>query len=479
MKEGYIPQKDRKKILFLCDDIRMHSGVATMAREIVVGTAHRYNWVNVGAAINHPEVGKRMDLSADTNKHTGIDDSSVILYPQNGYGTPELLRYMLQAEKPDAIFFFTDPRYYEWLFNIEHELRQRLPLIYLNIWDDLPAPLYNKSYYNSCNTLLGISKQTKNINELVLGEDAKGKLIKYVPHGINQNTFFPITPEYSKFPQFTEFKQTVLGGKNFEFLVFFNSRNIRRKHPSDLIAGFQLFRQGLPKDKADKVALLLHTAPVDNNGTDLFAVRDLFGGKDHNVFFSNGGGVTPEQMNWLYNMADLTVLPSGNEGWGLSLTESMMTETMIAATVTGGMQDQMRFVDENGEWYTPSKEIPSNHFGTYKKHGKWALPMFPDAITCVGSPKTPYIWDDIVDFRTIAKTIEKAYNLSPEERKKRGKAGRKFATSDEAMMSSRWMCKNVDDAIRESINNFVPSPRFTLEKVEDYPLKEINHKIVY
>ena len=133
MKEGYIPQKDRKKILFLCDDIRMHSGVATMAREIIVGTAHRYNWVNIGAAINHPEVGKRMDLSGDTNKHAGLEDSSIILYPQNGYGTPELIRYMMQVEKPDAILFFTDPRYYEWLFQIEHELRQQIPLIYLNI----------------------------------------------------------------------------------------------------------------------------------------------------------------------------------------------------------------------------------------------------------------------------------------------------------------------------------------------------------
>ena len=53
MKEGYIKQEDRKKILFICDDIRMHSGVATMAREIVTGTAHRYNWVNLAAAIKH------------------------------------------------------------------------------------------------------------------------------------------------------------------------------------------------------------------------------------------------------------------------------------------------------------------------------------------------------------------------------------------------------------------------------------------
>ena len=52
-KFGYIEQKDRKKILLLCDDIRLHSGVATMAREIVVGTSHHFNWVNLGGAMNH------------------------------------------------------------------------------------------------------------------------------------------------------------------------------------------------------------------------------------------------------------------------------------------------------------------------------------------------------------------------------------------------------------------------------------------
>ena len=67
MKEGYLPKEQRKKILFICDDIRMHSGIATMAREIVLGTAHHYNWIIIGAAINHPEHGQRLDLSQATN----------------------------------------------------------------------------------------------------------------------------------------------------------------------------------------------------------------------------------------------------------------------------------------------------------------------------------------------------------------------------------------------------------------------------
>ena len=44
MKEGYLKKEDRKKILLLTDDIRVHSGVAQIGREMVMNTSHRYNW---------------------------------------------------------------------------------------------------------------------------------------------------------------------------------------------------------------------------------------------------------------------------------------------------------------------------------------------------------------------------------------------------------------------------------------------------
>jgi hypothetical protein len=166
--QKYIKQKDRSKILLLCDDIRFNSGIATMAREIVTGTAHHYNWVNIGGAIEHEDNGKVLDLSEDTNKISNITDSYIKLYPVTGYGTIELVRGIINIEKPDAIMLFTDPRYWAWLFEHEHEIRQSIPIIYLSIWDDLPYPLYNAPYYESCDSLLGISKQTHNIHRVVL-----------------------------------------------------------------------------------------------------------------------------------------------------------------------------------------------------------------------------------------------------------------------------------------------------------------------
>jgi glycosyltransferase involved in cell wall biosynthesis len=478
----YIKKEERKKILLIADDIRMHSGIATMAREIVLGTASHFNWVNIAAAINHPETGKRLDISHDTNTHTGIEDSSVMLYPCNGYATPEILRQVISIEQPDALMLFTDPRYFVHIFQMESEIRRKMPILYLNIWDDYPAPIYNKPYYEACDLLMAISKQTHNINKLVLGDKAKGKVLTYVPHGINSSQFFPIVDNEfmsAPFEALTEKKKKLFGNNIPEFVVFYNARNIRRKCTADLIAGYSQFCDKIGKEKAKKCALLLHTQPVDENGTDLNAVVELLCDPEYQrVVFSNERlGV--QDMNVLYNIGDVTALVSSNEGWGLSLTEAMMAGKMIIGTVTGGMQDQMRFEDENGKWYTPSKEIPSNHFGTYKKHGEWARPLFPTNMSLVGSIPTPYIFDDRADFRDIALAIEEVYNLSPKERTKRGESARQWVTSKESMMSAKSMCDNVINSIDETFKVWKPKPSFELLKFEKLPRKALLHPLVY
>ena len=478
-KEGYIPKEQRKKILLLSDDIRMHSGIATMAREIVVGTSHKYNWVNLGAGINHPEHGQRLDLSQDNNNVTGLEDSSIFMYPCNGYGDASIVRQLIELEKPDAIMFFTDPRYWIWLFQMENELRTKLPLIYLNIWDEYPAPIYNKPYYESCDALMAISKQTLNINKIVLGDTAKDKVLKYVPHGINNKFFYPIVQENKEeWENFQKFKKQAFGDKEYDYVVLYNARNIRRKCVPDLMLAYSQFCEKIGPEKADKCALLMHTQPVDENGTDLYAIRDLACNEDHcNIIFSTARfGV--KEMNYLYNLADVTALISSNEGWGLSLTESMMSGRMIIANTTGGMQDQMRFEDEDGNWIDFDKDFPSNHLGAYKRHGEWAMPVFPSNLSIVGSLQTPYIYDSRADIRDITKAIEDVYNLPKEERLKRGLAGRQWVASDESMMTADNMAKNVIATVDETLATWKPRKRFELIKSEKLPIKKAEHKLL-
>jgi glycosyltransferase involved in cell wall biosynthesis len=458
----------------------MTSGISTMAREIVIGTSHRFNWINVGGAIQHPDAGKRLDISQDTNNIMGIPDSSVYIYPINGYGSQELVRQLIEVEKPDAIMFFTDPRYWIWLFQMESEIRKKIPMIYLNIWDDLPAPLYNKPYYESCDTLMAISKQTHNINTLVLGDKIADKILKYVPHGINHKIYYPIN-EFMKdeYANVQKKREQLFGKDQPEFVVFYNARNIRRKSTSDLILAYSEFCNKIGKEKAKKCVLLLHTQVADENGTDLGVVRDLFCDPEYQKVVIHDSRVPSNEINWLYNIADVTALISSNEGWGLSLTESMMAGKMIIANVTGGMQDQMRFEDEDGNWIEFNENFCSNHFGTYKKHGEWAVPVFPTNMSIVGSIPTPYIFDDRCDFRDVAKAIEEVYNLDTEDRNKKGNAGREWALSEEAKMSAEKMCENVLECIEQTLETFTPRKSFELIKIDKLPRKKIVHKLTY
>jgi len=383
---------------------------------------------------------------------------------------------MLEFEKPDVVMFFTDPRYWTWLFQIENEIRRQVPMVYLNIWDDYPAPMYNEPYYESCDGSMAISKQTLNINKIVLGDKAKDKVLDYVPHGINEKIFFPIEDK----KLLDEFKKKLFNNKEYDFVLMYNSRNIRRKQTSDTLAAFKLFLDKLPKEKADKCALVLHTQPMDEHGTDLYAVRDMLFTEEQcsQIYFSDLR-ISSQDLNMIYNVSDAVILLSSNEGWGLSLTEGMMCGKMIIANVTGGMQDQMRFVDENGKWIDFDADFCSNHFGKYKQCGDWAIPVFPSNMSIQGSIPTPYIFDDRCDFRDAADAIMKVYELGTEERERRGKLAHEWVTSDESMMSANNMGKNIIKHIDKVLATWKPKPKFELIKIETLKKKHLRHKLVY
>jgi glycosyltransferase involved in cell wall biosynthesis len=233
---------------------------------------------------------------------------------------------------------------------------------------------------------------------------------------------------------------------------------------------WKIFVDELPEDKAKKTVLVLHTQPVDENGTDLYAVKDmLFGNEEkYNIIFDQGR-YPSNVMNLMYNATDGCALISSNEGWGLSLTEAMICGKPIIATVTGGMQDQMRFEDEDGNWIKFTEEFGSNHRGKYKKHGKWAYPVFPSNLSIVGSIPTPYIFDDRAEPFDIAKEIENLYNTKmndPKLYKEQCQAAYEWIHSEESMMTAKAMSKNVIEGIDKTFAKWIPRHRFELIQVE-------------
>ncbi len=450
----------KKKILLLSDDLRMSSGIATMSKEIVIGTVHKYDWVQLGAAIKHPEFGKVVDINDDIRKRTGVKNANLKIIPYNGYGDIGILRKLIAEEKPDAILHFTDPHYWQWLYDNEHEIRQHVPLLFYHIWDDLPDPLYNRNYYESCDWLGCISKQTYGIVHRV-GKKKNGSTwkplqdwqIKYVPHGINPETFKPLNKVSD------EIKSLVHGNKEYDFVLFYNNRNIRRKQPSDVIYSFKLFCDQLPKEKAEKCLLLMHTAAVDENGTDLPAVIEAL--CPYDVKFT-GLKLEQDKLNEIYNTVDCTINIANNEGFGLTTAESLMAGTPIIANVTGGLQDQMGFDLSEDDYIT----IGSLHHKGKSKHlvqeGEWVEAIWPAAINLNGSVPTPYIFDDRVNDDEVASAIMRMYKYGKKKRKAKGLKGREFMINT---LSNKIMCDKMIEGIETTLENWEPKKRFDLYKI--------------
>lgn len=222
----------------------------------------------------------------------------------------------------------------------------------------------------------------------------------------------------------------------------------------------------------------MHTQPVEEHGTDLNAVIELFCSEDHiNVHFT-GGMLDHTRMNWLYNLADTCILLTSNEGWGLSLTEALLTAKPIIANVTGGMQDQMRFV-KDGVWMDFDKDFPSNHRGTYKEHGRWAFPVYPTSRSIQGSVPTPYIWDDRCDAEDAALQIKAIYDLPTEERVARGEEGRQWALGDEAGFTARKMGLKLVKYMDTLFETWTPREKYELILAGEVAKKKIVHKLKY
>lgn len=475
----WIPRDERKTILLLSDDIRMTSGVANQSKNIVLSTCHKYNWIQLAGAINHPEKGKILDLNQDTERITGVKDPFVKLIPVDGYGDIMLLRQVFETEKVNALMFYTDPRFWGWLYASEHEIRQKMPMLYYHVWDDNPYPMYNLEYYNSCDWIGCISKQTYNLTKQIwkFGQMQDWQL-KYIPHGINHNEYYPIDINAPRavngeqkdvdiyFNMKKEFENRI---KNeIKFCVLYNSRNIRRKSSSDVILAFRFFVEQLPENDRKNAVLIMHTDPVDGNGTDLPEVYRSCA-PDCNIIFMDGRHPVWD-LNALYNIADVTINMSSAEGFGLSTAESLMAGTPITAVVTGGLQDQMRFENEDGSWLNFDEDFASNNDGKYKKHAKWAFPIFPASRSLIGSPVTPYIFDDRPRWEDFAVALKYIYDLPEEKRKECGLAGREWLISNESMMNINCFGKNFIDGIDDTFKNWKPRERYIIHKIHE-PLK--------
>ena len=190
-------------------------------------------------------------------------------------------------------------------------------------------------------------------------------------------------------------------------------------------------------------------------------VDTLLGPNKDQVIFDGGLCAVPD-LNLRYNLSDATVIVSEAEGFGLSGLESLAAGTPIIANITGGVQDYCNFRDEDGKWFTPNEKVWSNHNKTYTEAGPWVYPVFPSALTLVGSVPTPYIFSSRCDFKDVADQMHAAYLSGYEYRKAFGLKAREWIMTDEVGMTTKHMCTNFISHIDNMLATWEPIERFSV-----------------
>ena len=372
---------DKIKVLVIADHPMAPSGVGTQTKYIIetLLKTGKYKFICLGGAVQHRDYNPQ--------KIEGHEEDWIV-FPVKGYGTQEIVRSMIMNQKPDILWFMTDPRFYDWLWMMENEIRPHIPMIYYHVWDNYPYPSYNKKFYDSTDVIASISKVTYDIVNKV-APDVENH---YLPHSVDPSIFRPFGPEEIKSARKQHFNDD-----SEKFTFFWNNRNARRKMSGSLIHWFNEFAT---EAGPDKVRLIMHTDPKDPNGQDLPMIMNSIGATDGRILLSTNK-VPPEHLAVMYNLADCTINISDAEGFGLATLESLACETPILVNMTGGLQEQ---VTDGDEWF--------------------GIGLEPASKAIIGSQIVPFIYEDRVCKKDFIAALHKMYNMSEGERKLMGTKGR-------------------------------------------------------
>ena len=378
------------KVLTISDHPLSPSGVGTQTKyvcEALLKTG-KFQIFSLAGAIKHHnyEISKVDPYGEDW-----------LIQPVDQYGNEEIIRSLIRTQKPDILWFMTDPRFYEWLWSMENEIRPLVPMVYYHVWDNHPAPKFNKKFYDSNDYIACISKVTHDIVQQTTSDVEAS----YVPHAVDASIFKPLVDEAQR----AELREKYFKS-NDKFVIMWNNRNAKRKQSGTLIHWYSKFLEKLDEEQAKKCVLLMHTDPADPYGQDLNMILRDFGLDKGQVLLSREK-VPPHNLAAMYNISDVVVNISDAEGFGLGTLEALSCGTPIIVTMTGGLQEQ---VTDGKEWFGVGIE--------------------PSSKALIGSQQVPYIYEDRISEEDFIDALLKMHSMTREERQELGEKGRLHAENN-------------------------------------------------
>ena len=254
------------------------------------------------------------------------DRFPVLIYPSRAstHGQDNFDR-VLEEFKPNLVITLGEIWMIDWLH--AHPARPQFKWIGYFPVDGGPVYPPWEPILKNADEIVAMSE----FGQQVLATGLPSKRIQVILHGVDSGKFRPLA-ERPALKSHERFR-----GK---FVVGCVARNQPRKNIPALVKAFARLSQ-----RIDNLHLYLHMDPCDV-GYDIVTLLRRYGleGKaDVSVpNFNLSQPLSDEQLNRLYNLFDVTVLPSTGEGFGLPIIESLAAGVPVVATDCSACSELVR-----------------------------------------------------------------------------------------------------------------------------------------
>lgn len=313
----FLEDEEQKDVLWVSDSPNMPTGYGVQTAHVCKGIAEK-GW----------------NLNCIGGQHVGMPIRTPILdilpgaYMNTGYGS-STAHYHIKNYDPKYVISLSDLWATGYLQGINRKIGSRY-WSWIH-WLPVDGYVYGKQwqeFYNVIDVLVAMSKFGYNQLSKDKPDDARTELT-YIPHGIDTNHYRYMSENERKEIKFQMGEHLEIPDFEDKFVILTVGRNQPRK---DFPTTAEVMKK--INEKYDDIFWLIHASPNDPAGNNLYWVLQQneilynrekktgcvgFTNLISNPFF----GISSKDMTRLYNVADIHLLPTKGEGFGVPIVESL------------------------------------------------------------------------------------------------------------------------------------------------------------
>lgn len=303
---------EKIKVVWLSDSPFFVTGYSTISKNICNALA------DAGMEVHYLANGYSGQTLAPGIK---LEEGFELKYTIHGQGREayfkDLIEYKIKELKADVFVVLLDTfMLYPWLTQLDFSPAKTLFYFPSDGGGGLPLgcdQILRKMNYSVAMAEFG-QQQVKKVHDIVTG---------FIPHGVDVKNFYPL-PHSER----TELRKK--WGLEGKFVIGCVARNQGRKMMDRAFKIMKLYAKENPN-----AILLLHSDPNDNAA--VFPMTEMIKryGLENRVRFTGMNfykGYTYKEMNAVYNVMDVFLLPTSGEGFGVPIIEAMACQIPCLVT---------------------------------------------------------------------------------------------------------------------------------------------------